>query len=172
MKKITLAFSVLLIIASCSNLTKNMVKSGDFSIRSGAMGSKEWDETLKFNRVSWFHELTMLYDLVYTKIDEKSAFYNWFDNDEKRRISNCNEKLITLSYYLDSSRISHTMVKNKLLDQGYEEYSVPNFTRALKTHPDFEKLSLQLYKVNLYCHKSKANAEIYIDFPNFEKIKL
>lgn len=160
------------LIASCSNLSKNMVSEGDFSIRSGMIGNFKWDTSLEFKRISWHHELNLLYDVMYVNIDETNKFYNWFSSDEKRRIFECNKKLLVISYALDSERISHPMFKNILKDHGYESYSTPNFARALKTHPDYERNALSLYKVDLFCHKTTVSDDIYIGFPNFREVKL
>lgn len=172
MKKIAFVLICFFSFSSCSNLSKNMVKQGDFNIKSGRVGKYKWNDSLTLERVSWYHELTLLFDMMYTNVDEKSPFYNWFSLEEKSRIKECSEKLLVISYALDSSRISHTHFKNKLYDYGYEQYAVPNFSLSLKSHPDFEKLSLTLYRVDLYCKKSKQVDDIFITFPNYDEIKL
>lgn len=163
---------LILAITSCTNLSKNMVTDGDFTIRSGRVGNYKWDDRLVFHRASWYHELTLLFDFMYVKIEEKSPFYNWFSLEEKKRISECQEKILVLSYAMDSERISQVQFKNILRNYGLEDYSVPNFQKALKTHPDFEKLSLSLYKVDLFCSKQKLSSDIFITFPNFSEYKL
>ena len=173
MKKISLyTLLSLIIFVSCTNLTKNMVKLGEFSIRSGNYKKTTWDESLDFKRISWFHELTLLYDAIYVSLDEQSKFNNWFSLEEERRLKNCGEKLVTLTYSLDSERISHQMFYSQLRNLGYEQFVVPDFTRALKMHPDFEQLSLTLYKINIFCRKEKYAGEIPINFPSFQEVKL
>lgn len=172
MKKILITFGAALLFVSCSNLSKNLVKEGDFSISSGRVGKYKWNDSLNFKRVSWYHELTLLLDMMYVKIDEKAPFYNWFSLDEKTRISNCSEKLLVISYALDSDRLSQVMLRNKIKDYGYEDIAIPHFSKSLKSHPDFERLSLTLYKVDLFCKKSKQVDDMFITFPNYDEIKL
>lgn len=171
MKKV-LAFIIFLTLTSCSNLSKNMVKDGSFSITSGRVGKYKWNDSLVFNRVSWYHELTLLLDTMYVNIDEKSPFYNWFSLDEKTRISDCREKLVLISYALDSKRLSQAALKNKIKDYGYEDISVTQFATSLRSHPDFERLSLNLYKVDFFCKKTKQVDDMFITFPNYDEIKL
>lgn len=171
MKKV-LALIILLTITSCSNLSKNMVKEGSFSISSGRLGKYKWNDSLVLNRVSWYHELTLLLDVMYVNIDEKSPFYNWFSLDEKSRISSCREKLLIISYALDSNRLSQVMLKNKIKYYGFEDITVTHFATSLKSHPDFERLSLTLYKVDFFCKRSKQVDDMFITFPNYDEIKL
>ena len=168
----TLTLLLLGFFLSCSNLSKNMVKEGDFSIHNGVHKNKQWNTSLDFQRVSWFHELTLLYDFMYAAVDKKSDFYNWFSQDEKRRIKSCSKVYVTLNYSLDADRISEAMLDSQLRDQGFESYLAPQFSRTLKTHPDFEHLSLSLYKVKLFCSPRLAKEKLVINFPNFKQVEL
>lgn len=170
--KYLLSFALLTSLFSCSNLSKNMVKKGDFSIKNGVYKNHSWRSSLEFKRVSWYHELTMLYDFMYAEIDEKNDFYHWFSEDEKRRVEHCEDLIVSLNYSLDSERLSHAMLNTQLRDNGYEQYAAPNFSRTLKVHPDFEQLSLALYKVNIFCRKKSLKDPVFINFPNFHEIKL
>jgi hypothetical protein len=172
MKKVLIILPVIFLAISCSNLSKNMVKKGTFSIKNGVYRNLSWKEELKLQRVSWYHELTLLYDLIYGSIDEKSKFYNWFSVQEQNRIKNCSDIILGVRYSLDSDRISHSMFDEMMRNANYEKISVPEFEKALRMHPDYKRLSLTLYKTQVYCRKSKVSAPVYINFPNFGEIKL
>jgi len=168
-----IVFIVLLFLTTaCSNMSKNMVKKGDFLIRSGSYRNTQWSDSLELKRISWFYELTLLYDVMYGKIDKNSKFYNWFSAEEKMRIKYCSDILLSINYSLDSERISHQMFYKHLRDHSYDQIAVPEFSKSLKMHPDYKKLSLSLYKSSVFCKKSKATAPIYINFPNFKEIVL
>ena len=131
-----------------------------------------WSEDLEMKRISWFTELTLLFDSIYATIPEESKFLSWFTEDETARLRNCSEKLVTMNYSLDAEKISHQMFKSKLRGYTYEEVSAPNFVKSLKSHPDFSEFSLSLYKVKVFCRVNKSNDKISITFPNFEEVVL
>lgn len=169
MKYALLTFSLLFI--ACANLSKNSIKEGDFSIKRGVYKNQSWDESLNFDRVSWYHELSLNFDLLITKVDSTSPFLNWLSPSEKALFNECKDHFLALTYHLDSDRISKRMFYSQMNEQGYKDYLIPNFARALKLHPDFEFLSLQLYQVSLLCNKDKAG-ELEVTFPSFRTVKL
>ncbi|OIQ19099.1 MAG: hypothetical protein BM556_07390 [Bacteriovorax sp. MedPE-SWde] len=159
-------------LTSCASLNKNMTKVGTAKIRGGIYKNTKWDSSLEFKRVSWFQELTMLYDVIYTEIPEESSFRTWFSRDERRRLKDCGQVFLSMNYSYTSEKISHSLFKAQMRDHRYEHVVAPDFTRSLKMHPDFQQLSLSLHKVNLYCRKNKLEDPIFINFPNFEELKL
>jgi len=171
MKK-TIFILSLLTLASCSSLEKNMVKRGDASIKGGVYKSSTWNTKLNFERVSWYQELTLLFDSLYTEVPDNSQFRSWFTSDERARVRDCSQVLITVNYSFDSEKISHALYRSQIREAQYEQIAAPNFVRALKMHPDYQQLSLSLHKVNLFCRKSKLEDPIFINFPNFKELKL
>lgn len=171
MKKITLVF-IFLLFSSCSNLSKNFSKNGDFSLRGGVFQNSKWKDTLIFDRYTWFHEITMLFDLIVTRVDPKSPFHDWFSNYEKKVLAECSDAYIVLDYSLDSEKISKKMVENDAKRAGFEKVSLPNFKNHLKLHPDVEELSLQLYDVSGFCYKGEiaSREKIIVRFPGFSEV--
>ncbi len=169
MKYTILIFSFF--ILSCSNLSKNTIKRGDFAIKRGVYKSETWSDSLNFERISWFHELSLNFDLLVTKLDEKSPFMKWFSPSERELFNSCRDHYLVMTYHLDSDRISKRMFYTQMNDQGYKDFLVPNFERAIKLHPDFEFLSLQLYKLTLLCNKI-GQGELEVTFPSFNTVKL
>jgi hypothetical protein len=163
---------ILSTLLSCTNLSKNMVKKDEFVIRNGIYRNIKWKETLTLKRVSWYHELTLLFETIYGHIDKKSKFYHWFSIDEQKRIEKCDDVILSINYSLDTDRISHGMYDSIMRNANYEKIVVPNFTKALRMHPDYKRLSLTLYKTQVYCKKSKIKGPVYINFPNYSEIKL
>ncbi len=157
-------------LSSCSNLSKNMVKKGDFYINNGRGNSEVWKEDLKLTRVSWYTELTLLFDTMYGEIKDSSKFTNWFSKDEQRRLASCEKKLLTVNYSLDD-RISHQMFENSLKQSGYEKVVAQNFEQSLRSHPDFSEHILSLYKINIFCAK-RSSTKIMVSFPSFDEIVL
>ncbi len=171
MKK-TFSLLILLLLYSCSNLSKNLVKEGEFSIKSGVHHNLKWDENLEFSRYSWYHELTLLFDVMVTSVDEKSPFFNWFSTSEKVQMEQCDDVMIVVSYALDSKKISRRMLSNEIEKFGYEEILIPTFAKSFNLHPDHEKQSLQLYKTTAFCHKGEADKRerVSVRFPSYKEI--
>jgi len=162
----------LLALCSCSNLSKNLVKEGEFSVKSGVHHNLKWNENLEFNRYSWYHELTLLFDVMVTSLDEQSPFFNWFSTEEKIMMEKCDDVMIVMTYALDSKKISRRMLLNEIEKFGYEEVLIPTFSKALKLHPDHEKQSLQLYKTTALCHKGESDKreKVSIRFPSYPEV--
>jgi hypothetical protein len=148
------------------------VKEGSFSIKSGVHHNQKWGEDLEFSRYSWYHELTLLFDVMVTTVDEKSPFFNWFSSDEKAVLGKCDDVLVVMSYALDSARISRRMFLNEAERYGYSEILIPSFSKAMKLHPDHEKQSLQLYSTTALCHKGEENKreKISVRFPSYPEV--
>ncbi|EQC52646.1 hypothetical protein [Bacteriovorax sp. DB6_IX] len=164
--------TLLITLASCASLNKNMTKSGDARITGGVYKNSSWSSSLEFKRISWYHELTLLFDSLYAYVPEESEFRTWFSADERRRIRDCAQILVTINYAFDSEKISHALFNSQIRENKYHQIAAPSFVRSLKMHPDYQDLSLSLHKVNLFCQKTKLEDPIFINFPNFKELKL
>lgn len=162
-----------LLIISCSSQSKNMISTGELVFKSGVYKNHKWDDSLKFERKSWYKEFNMMFDLLYRKIDLNGPFAEWYSNTEKEVINSCSEALLVVSYQLDNKRISYTMFKEQMKNSGFEEFALENFGQNLRLHPDYESLSLSLHKTHGFCRKGAAlDAELRITFPGFSEISL
>ncbi len=163
---------ILFFISSCANLSKNQVISEQFSIRGGKFSSQTWDDSLKFDRKSWYAELTLIYDLLLTGIDDQSPFWRWLSVSEKHSLSSCRKQYIAIAYSQDSKKVSHTMFKNFAKEAGYSSIALPQFSNYLNLHPDFNQNSFHLYKVFGLCldDPSPKRESIALQFPNFTEV--
>ncbi|GAB4013571.1 MAG: hypothetical protein Fur0010_10530 [Bdellovibrio sp.] len=168
-----LVFAISLILLSCSSQTKNMISKGQLIVKGGVFKDKQWNDSLVFDRVSWYKEMTLLYDALYTKPVVEGTFANWFSESELKAIRECPDSLIFVTYQLDNKRLSHLMFKDQLKKLGYEEFALENFGNNLRLHPNFEELALGPYKINGYCRKGGVlDADLRVTFPGFQEIKL
>lgn len=174
MRKLLTTFVLLFIVSSCSNLSKNFTKNGDFTLRGGKFQNTQWNDLLVFDRYTWYHEVTMLYDLIVTRIDPRSPFYDWFSNGEKKTLAACSDAYVVIDYSLDSERISHKMMENDAKRAGYEKIALQSFKSHLKLHPDVEELSLQLYDISGFCYKGELSSreKIFVRFPGFNEVSV
>jgi hypothetical protein len=171
MKKIFL-LSLIGLLASCSSLEKNMVKRGDASIKGGVYKNSTWSTSLNFKRVSWYQELTLLFDSIYAEIPVESEFRTWFSRSERTRVRDCGQLYLTVNYAYEAEKISHGLFNSQMRDYQFKQIAAPNFIRSLRMHPDFQQLSLSLHKIGLFCRKSKLEDPIFINFPNYKELKL
>ncbi len=157
-------------IYSCSSMSKNFIKKGSFVIEEGRYKDILWKDQLKFAHISWYQELTLLFDLKLVKIDNKGPFYNWFSKVERAQVDQCSAFYIVLVYELDSKRLSNSMFLKEMDENGFSQILIESFEANLRMHPQFSDVSINLYKTRGFCRKQKINKKIYITFPGFEKV--
>lgn len=166
----TLALVVLFLSVSCANnMSQNSVNETERHISGGTYRSSTWSDEMIFKRISWFQELTMIYDAWFYRMPAESPFKQWFAKDELTEVGECRELLIVLHYHYDSKRISERMFKDEMNLNKYEEIYVPQMAKNMKLHPDIIKWRLQKHKVMAFCRKNLTDEPIVINFPNFKE---
>lgn len=169
-----LSVSFFVLLFGCSNLSKNFVKKGEFSIDGGSYKGSSWDEPLYFDRFSWHQELTLMYDLMLTRLDNKSPYNKWFSSKEMELVDSCHDFYIAISYALDAKKISTGMLLDQVKRYGYQQVLIPNFEKNVMLHPNYEKSALKLYEIYGLCRKTSLDKSVAptVLFPNFEEIVL
>ncbi len=171
MKKISIVLLTLLTFASCANLSKNTVKEGLFLVKNGTAGDKVWKENLSLKRVSWYHELTLQFDLMLGTIEPQSSFNFWFSKDELDMIGKCGDFRIVLAYSQDTKIIPYSYLNEQLDRSGYKKIELVSFKKQFIQHPDSEMNSLRLYQLYGICRPEKNDKPLIFNFPGFsEKI--
>ncbi len=165
-------FFTLFSCSNYSNLSENLVKRGSFNLKGFVIQQKRVNETLQFKRLSWYQELTLLSDFIYTRVPMESSFQDWFSESEKEIISTCRDFFVYFGYFLDSNKIAYGNLKSQLETYGYEEISLPDFSLNFRLHPDYQRDSFHLYKIHGACRKREGTANISLNFPGFKSQKL
>ncbi len=168
-------FFLLLIFfqVSCSSLSKQLITHGEFSINSGVYGRASWNDSLYFKRISWFHEFTLLFDMNIAKLTKNSKFKNWLSPNEKDEISSCNEFYVALTYSGNDEKISQRMFLEEMNRVGFKKVLINNFRTHLRLHPDFDKYSLDQYKLYGFCYSQEVDLnKIDINLPGFATAEL
>ena len=145
-------------ISSCASRgggssSKNFVKKGNFYLVGGRFEQLEWRDKLQFKRVSWYHELTLLFDMMLSKWHGDSKFSYWLSPAEQDIVESCHQFYLLLSYATDSGDITHSMFNQIMRNNGLELIEMPNFRTYLRLHPDFASNSLRRYQVQGLCQK-------------------
>lgn len=169
MKKTSLLFLVLLTFASCANLSKNTIKEGPFLVKNGTAGDKTWKENLNLTRVSWYHELTLQFDLMLGAIGPQSSFNFWFSKDELEMIGKCGDFKIVLAYSQDTKIIPYSYLNEQLDNSGYKKIELVSFKKQFVQHPDAEMNSLRLYQLFGICRSEKSDKPLILNFPGFSE---
>ncbi len=169
-KNFFLFIFLILGISSCANLSKNRIYQGSFILSNGQVTEKYWKEDLEFKRSSWYFELTMYFDIMIGQLKEDSGFNNWMTETERLALNSCVEKYITLSYRLDSDKISDKSFFAQMEKQGLTQIILPDFGNQVKLHPDFERLGLREYNVYFLCRRGPGSGNpIKVNFPSFKE---
>ena len=170
MKKI-FSFFILLLLTSCSNLSKNIVEEGTFYLNNGTFADRSWKEELKFTRYSWYHELTLQFDMMVTTIPAQSGFNFWFSKDELTELNTCIDARIVFAYSLDTKILSYNSLYEQFERNGFNKIELPEFKKQLRQHPDAVMNSMRLYNVVAFCNKKFKVNQLVINFPGYiEKV--
>ncbi|MBY0414387.1 MAG: hypothetical protein K2Q18_09485 [Bdellovibrionales bacterium] len=162
-------FTLLLFVTSCANLSKNSVKEGEFIVRNGTSGKNTWIENLVFKRVSWYHELTLEFDLMMANVPPQSGFNFWFSPDELAAAGKCGDFRIILAYSSDTKILPYSTLNTQLDLAGFKKLDMSAFKLNFLQHPDSEMNSLRLYQVYGACRSEKELKPLIFNFPGFSE---
>ncbi len=161
---------IIFLIVSCGNLTTNLVDEESFYLRNAFVEGEKVNAEFKFQRYSWYKEMSLAYDMMLTKIDSGSKLYGWLSESSKKDVQQCSEFYVGLLYSLENKYISHRNVTKQMDTQGGEEQVIPDFYQNFKNHPDYEAKSLQLYRVRGFCFKNPITKDIVLKLPGYRNV--
>lgn len=156
-------------VISCSNLSKNTVDEGRFLLRNGTFADKVWKEDLIFQRNSWYHELTLSFDLMTAHVPPQSSFNFWFSKDELDSIVKCSDFRVVLAYSMDTKEIPYSSLYAQLEGAGYTRFDLLEFKKHIMAHPDAQLNGLRLYHIFGICKKEKDLKPLIINFPGYSE---
>lgn len=166
-----LAFILLSAISCSSNLSKNLVQEGNLVLKNGTFNDKVWREDLVFQRNSWYHELTLQFDLMMAHVTPQSSFNFWFSKNELDSMLNCADSRVVMVYSLDTKDIPYSSLYDQFEKSGYTRFELLEFKKHLLQHPDAQLNGFRLYHIFAICKKTKDAKPLIINFPGYlEKI--
>lgn len=160
-------FFTFLLLASCASYSENFVKEGELQLRGGRYQDQTWSDNLRFQRVSWYQELSLLFELLYVDADNLGEFENWLSEQEKRDIEKCPRPYLTLSYALEPRKISRADFYRQVEKKGGTRFSLSHFRKFYSTHPDMERLSLRQYEMIGLCLPDDG---LSLHFPGYRPV--
>jgi hypothetical protein len=166
---------VFVMLSSCAAYkTYNQTTSGKVILRGGVYKNDSWDDALIFDRMSWFHGVTLYYDALFWKANLDSPFAQWLSPTEKEFFTKCESFLVAAGYSADPTKISHVNFREQMRLNGYDDVVLNTFSSYLKSHPSATDWRLSNYKIMGYCKRSPSRmdtANLAINFPGFQQLE-
>jgi hypothetical protein len=173
--KVKQSWSLLLMVIitlSCSNLSKNNVQEGKLVLKNGVFADKSWKEDLVFQRNSWFHELTLSFDLMLSPFSPQSSFNFWFSKDELDTIIKCADARVAMAYSLDTKDIPYSALYEQLEKSGFTRFELIEFKKQILAHPDAPLNGFRLYHIFGICKKTEDAKPLIINLPGYLEKKI
>ncbi|MFP5385399.1 MAG: hypothetical protein ACLGHN_04930 [Bacteriovoracia bacterium] len=172
----SLVILLLLAVSSCAVYKSyNKTTKGTVNFTGGAYKDQTWDQNLKMKRLSWYHGMSLYYDMLLWKADIDSPFAQWFSPSEKEFFVKCENFLVSVSYSADPQKISHILAREQMKLNGYDDVVVNTFANYLKSHPSAVEWKLENYKVIGYCKRAPSRlgtSDLLINFPGFTELEV
>ena len=172
----SLVILLLLAVSGCAVYKSyNKTTKGAVNFRGGSFKDQTWDQTLKMRRLSWYHGMSLYYDMLLWKADIDSPFAQWFSPSEKEFFVKCETFLVSVSYSADPQKISHVLAREQMKLNGYDDVVVNTFASYLKSHPSAVEWKLENYKVIGYCKRAPSRLgsnDLLINFPGFTELEV
>lgn len=160
---------VSLLSISCSNLSKNTVEEGRLLLKNGTFADKVWKEDLVLKRDSWYHELTLAFDLMLGTISPQSSFNFWFSKDELDNIIKCADFRVAMAYSMDTKEIAYSALYEQIEKAGFTRFEIPEFKKQILAHPDAQLYGFRLYHIFGICKKVQDLKPLIINFPGYSE---
>ena len=166
------------IISACSYYKgykgHNRADKMNVRLKGGTYEKKQWSDTLEFKRTSFYAGAKLNHDVIITRLDKTSPFYNWM-GEQKSLLTDCTEVFVTL-FYKDMNAfraVPISYMRDQIIKRGYEEIVIQNFAYNLRQHYAFGQWVLNDHKIYGYCNRSGIKTEkIHFSMPGFKEVNL
>ena len=165
-----------LVASGCAGYKSyNKTTTGKVLLRGVVYKMDDWDESLVFKRMSWYHGMTLYYDALVYRADADSPFAKWFSASEKEFFTKCESLVVAVNYSADPAKISHVNFREQMRLNGYDDVVVNNFAQHIRTHPSAQDWRFFNYKIVGYCKRTPSRMEtprLAINFPGFQQLEI
>lgn len=158
-----------LFLVGCSQVSQLHTGHSEFILRGGAAGDKTWSETLKFQRISWYLQWNLWYDVLINDFSLDSPFAGWLSESERDKFKSCRHIKLAL-YYADEwsgAKVKH--LREAIREVASTRVKTSSFTEALRVHPDFRAGLFRSYHVEFWCFTNNMPASLPIQLPGHAK---
>lgn len=164
-------FSFLVLVGCAVNQTRHKIYGQEISFRSGVFEDKSWDDSLSMNRVSWYQDANVSYEILLGKLDQNSPFANWLGAD-RLKLATCADFYIGAIYTGINAVYGSSYLLNELKKSGLEEISILDFSLQLKSHQNFKDWKLGRHHIYGFCAKNKNHPAVIVNIPGFKPHKM
>lgn len=173
MNKIGYFFFVFFLFSCANNMSQNNVVFSERSFTGGVYKTEKWNDEMLFKRVSWYQQLTLIYDVFIHKLDPQSKFKMWFSKDELEEVEKCGaEVLIVFHYAYESKKIPDRFFREEMSKNNFDEIFLTTFSKNLMLHPDTNRWNLVRHKVACFCRKTRSEKTLTVNFPSFSEVSI
>ena len=171
MRKI-LSIIFLISFTSCASYkSRNQIYTSDIDFRGGVSGDQVWEDSLVFERISWFYDATVKYEILLSKLDQSSPFASWLGAD-RLNLTTCENFYIGILYTDINAQHGTSFLVSQLSKSGLTEHSVLAFSYNIKAHQNFKDWKLDRHKILGFCSKSKSEDGIQVTIPGYQTHKI
>ena len=156
---------------SCSSLSENQVLVGNDAFDGGSLNGKEWNQDLKFKRVSWYSKAHLTYDTYISQLPANDQFRNLITHGDQTALATCPNVLITFSTSNFHRALNDSEIRELLKPQGFEVINAPGLVKNLKLHADYSRLKLHMYRPIVFCSKIPISL-INLNLANYKDITI
>lgn len=151
---------------SCSTYqSTNFIKEGTFLLKDGAYGHS-WNGELKFKRVSWYQQATLMFDFLIAELNPSSPYQAWLSADMLENKKKCQRFYIVLDYSLESDHPGYSHIDQQFRVALFEKIHLPLFESNIKMHPQYVENSMRLYRLYGLCDHNNLK-EIALVLPGY-----
>ena len=166
--KLVLLVTLLLTLISCaSNSSRRLVSTDTISLNGGVHNDKVWKDKLIFNRMSFFQDSNMVYDVLFADLKNDSPFFSWLGTEEPS-LRKCSQLKVALLYVHINSQQSTYYLVSEIEKSGLKEMIILDFSNHFKAHPNTQDWNLSKHKVLGFCGTSSKKNNISLNLPGFK----
>ncbi|HXH76048.1 MAG TPA: hypothetical protein VNJ08_13845 [Bacteriovoracaceae bacterium] len=166
---------IALLVGCAAHKNYNQTTTGRVVYTGGIYQKEVWDDYMQMQRMSWYHGMTLYYDVIFWKADASSPFSKWFSAAEKEYFTKCESFIVTAGYSADPTKISHVNFREQMKLNGYDDVVINSFGSYIKSHPSSIEWRFQNYKVIGFCKRSPTRlgtSNLAINFSGFKQLEV
>lgn len=165
----------LLFFAACTTSNyrgQNRVSIDTVKFPGGVWKDKEWDETLTFQRTSFYVGAKLYYDVLAVELEEGSPFRNWL-GDEKDLVKECSHLYVIMLYKDVRRGISRSAFMGQVDNEKRDVVLLPSFERNIHEHFVSDELHFLGHRVRGLCHRGLGSTDDMVVFlPGFKETSI
>lgn len=160
---------LVLIFSACSMQSKNIMKTDHYYLTSGIYKVNTWKDSLKFNRYTYYQDLSVKLDIMIAPYERLGNFKQWISNSDQEKITKCSQYYIVMIYDNQGDIFSSSNIFKELLANNTQIKS-QTFIDNVKRHPTYRIDLLDQYYISGICLKEIKNELFELNLPGYSDL--